>query len=98
MEIKEISVNINFVIIVIVVFTIIIVFALMAYRTYVHKILIEKNRRHQREIQHLKEFRKQQIRVQESERERIAVLLHDDVGSKLNILSLWIINYSNQWT
>ncbi|WP_216639094.1 sensor histidine kinase [Flammeovirga sp. SJP92] len=30
--------------------------------------------------------------VQENERKRIAEVLHDDVGNKLNILSLWINN------
>jgi signal transduction histidine kinase len=70
----------------------IIVFAFMAYRAFVQKIIREKNRLHQRELTHQKEISEQYVIVQESERKRIAELLHDDVGNKLNVLSLWLNN------
>ncbi|MBC9796633.1 sensor histidine kinase [Sinomicrobium weinanense] len=52
----------------------------------------ERNLQYQQEIKHQKDILKQQVEVQESERERIAVLLHDDVGNRLNILSVWLNN------
>tara|TARA_B100000809_G_scaffold266402_1_gene328954 strand:+ start:1426 stop:2145 length:720 start_codon:yes stop_codon:yes gene_type:complete len=76
----------------IVVLSIIITFAFVAYRAFIQKIINEKNLLHQQELAHQKNILLQNIKVQESERERIAILLHDDVGSKLNILSLWINN------
>jgi len=32
------------------------------------------------------------IKAQEEERKRIAVMIHDDIGNRLNILSLWLNN------
>lgn len=64
----------------------------MAYRFFVNRIIKEKNRQHQLEIQHQKDILEQSIYIQENERRRIATLLHDDVGNKLNILSVWINN------
>lgn len=77
---------------IIVVLTIVIVFILLAYRTFVKKILNEKYRQHRIEIEFQKNLLKQNIQTQESERERIAKLLHDDIGNKLNILSVWLNN------
>ena len=76
----------------IIVFSIIIVFVLFAYRTFVQKVLKEKSIQHQLELEHQKEVVLQYTVVQENERKRIAEVLHDDVGNKLNILSLWINN------
>ena len=70
----------------IVVLSIIIIFAFVAYRAFIQKIITEKNLQHQQELASQKKLLTQNIKVQESERERIAILLHDDVGSKLNIL------------
>jgi signal transduction histidine kinase len=64
----------------------------VAYSAFVRKIIREKNNQHQRELTHQKEISEQYIIVQESERKRIAELLHDDVGNKLNVLSLWLNN------
>ncbi|WP_075343584.1 sensor histidine kinase [Tenacibaculum agarivorans] len=72
--------------------TIIIVFIFLAYKTFLQKILKEKDFQYQQELAYQKEISSQEIIVQENERKRIAEALHDEVGSKLNILSLWINN------
>ncbi|MDA8970395.1 histidine kinase [Flavobacteriaceae bacterium] len=72
--------------------SIIILFAFIAYSAFVQKILREKSQQYQLELAHQKEVTLQYTSVQESERKRIAELLHDDIGNKLNILSLWINN------
>ena len=76
----------------IIVLSIIIIFAFVAYRTFIQKILKEKSLQYQLELDHQKEVALQFTLVQENERKRIAEALHDDVGNKLNILSLWINN------
>lgn len=78
--------------VIITVVAVIVSFALIAYRIFVLRILKEKTLMHQLEIQHQQDILKQSIRIQEGERERIAVKLHDDIGNKLNILSVWINN------
>ena len=92
LQIKEIVLNIKYFIVMVVVFSVIITFAFLAYRAFLQKILKEKSLQHQLELAHQKEVSLQYTTVQENERKRIAELLHDDVGSKLNILSLWINN------
>ena len=72
--------------------SIIILFAFIAYSAFIQKILREKSQQYQLELAHQKEVTLQYTSVQESERKRIAELLHDDIGNKLNILSLWINN------
>lgn len=72
--------------------SIIILFAFIAYSAFIQKILKEKSQQYQLELAHQKEVTLQYTSVQESERKRIAELLHDDIGNKLNILSLWINN------
>ena len=52
----------------------------------------EKSLQYQLELDHQKEVALQFTIVQENERERIAEALHDEVGNKLNILSLWVNN------
>jgi signal transduction histidine kinase len=86
------QVNIVFIVVVITVLAIVILFTLLAYRVFMQSIIKEKNRQHQLEIQHQKNMLEQSVKIQESERERIAILLHDDVGNKLNILSVWLNN------
>ncbi len=76
----------------IIVLSIIIIFAFVGYRTFIQKILKEKSLQYQLELDHQKEVALQFTIVQENERKRIAEILHDDVGNKLNILSLWINN------
>tara|TARA_B100000809_G_scaffold102159_1_gene100732 strand:+ start:712 stop:1464 length:753 start_codon:yes stop_codon:yes gene_type:complete len=85
-------VNIQYVVIMIIVLSIIIITSFTVYREFLKKILREKSHQHQLELAHQKEIAIQYTRVQESERKRIAEILHDDVGNKLNILSLWINN------
>ena len=85
-------VNIQYIVIMIIILSIIIITSFAVYRAFIQKILREKSRQHQLELEHQKEISTQYIRVQESERKRIAKVLHDDVGNKLNILSLWINN------
>lgn len=85
-------VNIVYIIIMIIVLSIIIITSFAVYRAFIQKILKEKSRQHQLELEHQKEISTQYISIQESERKRIAEVLHDDVGNKLNILSLWINN------
>jgi signal transduction histidine kinase len=90
-------VNIQYVVIMIIVLSIIIITSFAVYRAFIKKILKEKSHQHQLELAHQKEISTQYISVQESERKRIAEVLHDDVGNKLNILSLWI-NNKDTWS
>jgi signal transduction histidine kinase len=76
----------------IIVLSIIIITSFAVYRAFIQKILKEKSRQHQLELDHQKEISLQYTSVQESERKHIAEALHDDIGNKLNILSLWINN------
>ena len=76
----------------IIVLSIIITFAFVVYRSFIQKILKEKSQQHELELAHQKEISLQYTSVQEGERKRIAEVLHDDIGNKLNILSLWINN------
>lgn len=43
-------------------------------------------------MEHQKELTLENIKGQEDERKRIAVSVHDDIGNRLNILSLWLNN------
>ena len=79
-------------VVIIIILGIIITFALSAYQIFIKRILKEKKKQHEIEIQHQKNLLSQNIKIQESERERIAILLHDDVGNKLNVLSVWLNN------
>ncbi|REC49760.1 histidine kinase [Chryseobacterium pennipullorum] len=56
----------------------------------------EKNVRHQAEVLHQKKLVLENIKAQEEERKRIAVMIHDDIGNRLNILSLWLNNLDTQ--
>ena len=82
----------QYIVIMIIVLFIIIITSFAMYRAFLKKIIREKTRQNLIELEHQKEITRQYISVQESERERIAQALHDDVGNKLNILSLWINN------
>lgn len=76
----------------IIILSIIIIFAFVGYRTFIQKILKEKSLQYQLELDHQKEVALQFTIVQENERKRVAEALHDEVGNKLNILSLWVNN------
>lgn len=67
-------------------------FILLAYRSFIQRIIKEKNAQHEAEVQHQKKLVLENIKAQESERKRIAVMIHDDIGNRLNILSLWLNN------
>lgn len=43
-------------------------------------------------MEHQKELTLENIKGQEDERKRIAISVHDDIGNRLNILSLWLNN------
>jgi|TARA_B110000908_G_scaffold53559_1_gene65318 glucose-6-phosphate-specific signal transduction histidine kinase len=72
--------------------SIIIIFAFIAYRTSIQKILREKSQQYKSELALQKEMTLQYKSAKESERKRIAEILRDDIGNKLNILSLCINN------
>ncbi|BEV04263.1 MULTISPECIES: ATP-binding protein [Chryseobacterium] len=67
-------------------------FILLAYRSFIQRIIKEKNAQYEAEVQHQKNLALENIKAQESERKRIAVMIHDDIGNRLNILSLWLNN------
>ncbi len=76
----------------ILVLIIIISFILIAYRTFIQRIVQEKDLQFQAEMEHQKELSIENIKGQEDERKRIAISVHDDIGNRLNILSLWLNN------
>jgi len=65
---------------------------LLAYKTFIQRIVQEKDLQFQAEMEHQKELTLQNIKGQEDERKRIAISVHDDIGNRLNILSLWLNN------
>ncbi|CAH0279142.1 ATP-binding protein [Chryseobacterium sp. WG14] len=65
---------------------------MLAYRSFISRIIKEKNVQHEAEVLHQKKLALENIKVQEEERKRIAVTIHDDIGNRLNILSLWLNN------
>lgn len=91
-EIKEITLNITFFIALLAVMAIIMSFILLAYRSFIRRIIKEKNAQYEAEVQYQKNLVLENIKAQESERRRIAVMIHDDIGNRLNILSLWLNN------
>lgn len=91
-KIKEITLNITFFIALLAVMAIIMSFILLAYRSFIRRIVKEKNAQYEAEVQYQKTLVLENIKAQESERKRIAVMIHDDIGNRLNILSLWLNN------
>lgn len=91
-KIKEITLNITFFITLIVVLAIVVSFILLAYRSFIQRIIKEKKAQFEAEVLHQKSLVLENIKAQESERKRIAVMIHDDIGNRLNILSLWLNN------
>jgi len=71
---------------------VILTFILLAYRTFVNRIIREKDAQNLADIQHQKDLALENVKAQEEERKRIAVAVHDDLGNRLNILSLWLQN------
>lgn len=75
---------------------IIVAFVLLAYKFFIDRIIKEKNTQHEAEVLHQKKLILENINAQEAERRRIAVMIHDDIGNRLNILSLWLNNLDTQ--
>ncbi|WP_262148939.1 sensor histidine kinase [Chryseobacterium foetidum] len=71
---------------------VILIFILVAYKTFVDRIIKEKDAQNLADIQHEKDLALENVKAQEEERKRIAVAVHDDLGNRLNILSLWLQN------
>ncbi|MDH6250800.1 signal transduction histidine kinase [Chryseobacterium sp. H1D6B] len=67
-------------------------FVLLAYKFFIDRIIKETNAQHEAEVLHQKKLVLENIKAQEEERKRIAVMIHDDMGNRLNILSLWLNN------
>ncbi|EJL74797.1 sensor histidine kinase [Chryseobacterium populi] len=67
-------------------------FFLLAYKAFVDRIVKEKKAQYEAEVLHQKKLVLESIKAQEEERKRIAVMIHDDIGNRLNILSLWLNN------
>ncbi len=76
----------------ILVLIIIITFILVAYRSFISRILKEKDIQFQAELDHQLELTVENIKGQEDERKRVAIAVHDDIGNRLNILALWLNN------
>jgi signal transduction histidine kinase len=85
-------INVSVIFTVVIIIILIIIFIILLYCFFLQITRRRENRQHQLKIQHQKSILEQSIKTQESERKRIAALLHDDVGNKLNILSVWINN------
>ena len=64
----------------------------MAYKFFIDRIIKEKSLQYQAEINYQKQLALESSKIQEEERKRMAILIHDDIGNRLNILSLWIHN------
>lgn len=77
---------------IIVTLAIIVFFILILYKTFIDRIVREKDAQNRAEILHQKKLVLENTKVQEEERKRIAVAVHDDIGNRLNILSLWLNN------
>ena len=91
-KIKEITLHTSFFIILIIAMIIIVSFVLLSYKFFTDRIIREKNSQFEAEIQHQKDLALESTKIQEEERKRMAILIHDDIGNRLNILSLWVYN------
>jgi len=80
----------------IIVLIIIISFILLVYRTFIQRIILEKDTQFQAELEYQKQLTLENIKGQENERKRIAITVHDDIGNRLNILSLWLNNLDSE--
>lgn len=69
-----------------------IVCSFLVHRRILKRLLNAEKAKSSIEIQHQKNILKTIINAQEAERKRIARLVHDDIGNKINILSVWLNN------
>ena len=67
---------------------VVVIFILLAYKTFVDRIIKEKDAQNLAEIQHQKDLALENVKAQEEERKQIAVAVHDDLGNRLNSRSL----------
>ncbi len=91
-QVSEVKVDVVIVLVFMAVLSAVVGFSIYAYRVYYQKIINNTKDQYELKLSHSRELQKESIRAQEAERERIASQLHDDVGNKLNILSLWCAN------
>lgn len=63
-------------------------FIILLNRLYMRRVIFEKEKAARLKLNYQKQLLKDSILVQERERERIAANLHDDLISKLNVVSL----------
>lgn len=94
----EESVVLMYYLLVILVFIIIltVLFSLL-HRKSLRKLLEAELERTKAEVQHQKNMVKTIVSVQEAERKRIARIVHDDIGNRVNILSVWL-NHPEAWS
>lgn len=93
MEINTDANSIIFILIVVFVFIILVtVFSFLLQKKSLTRLLNAEKAKAFAEIQHQKNILKTIINVQEAERKRIATLVHDDIGNKINVLSVWLNN------
>lgn len=85
--------NYIFTVLVILLLSVIIVFFA---KTATNRVLKEQNKLQQSQIIHQKELLRTSIEVQEKERMRIAHELHDEIGGKLNVVSIVLQNFENE--
>jgi signal transduction histidine kinase len=64
---------------------IIVSFVLLSYKFFTDRIIREKNSQFEAEIQHQKDLALESTKIQEEERKRMAILIHDDIGNRLNM-------------
>lgn len=71
------------------------IFIYLLYEAYIKRIMHEQRRLYQAKLMHERKMLDVSISIKEDECKRIALMLHDDIGSKLNIISIWINNKEN---
>lgn len=92
METPEIQLNFTSILILTFVFILLFIFIIIAFRIFTIRIISEQKIQFEKHLIHQKELAIQRSQVQEQERKLIASKLHDEVGSQLNTMQLWVEN------